>query len=874
MASSSPPRRMRGPLPPRSALGTAFVFVVGAMLLLCCAPAHGYDRHAEAAHRSNLTAFTERPFTLPTATSLLDVLVGTFCTTAGEDRDDDCTPSASRLPMHPVLILFTDSSAANSSTAAALRARVQQIATEVPSSVLRVHEFVVPSSATERRVVDLLLLGASHTPTLALFHGRVSKVQVVPGSIIAANPFQPPVLYLTTPLVSASYLELRSWVLSELPARYIDPVTFHLIPSLQFVFRPVEVSNTLRLVRDAVEVSASRSVLPASVSMAYVRLTRHGSEEVLATLSSIATQAGNAILTLVTESAEVAAAWGLSAEHTFTMAPWSSAVAAYLNGSAPSGFGTAVSDLSPPQSISTVTAVAGATADSAAWRSACEMSVDAEMAQLQKWRQAMSAFSRTSPLRRIDSVAHFLHEMKVLQNAIKIVFVLRESDHMWFHHHLEVAIDLARRLQNTTVLYNTTVLAKGSKKRSRVELSWTPLMRCDVFWMDAEQLPAVADGLHVSQVPSILILAPLQSRFRKGGANDNAAAASATDDDRETADEPEETGLRSDDPIIGIHTVNRYDILTAAYTDDAQMTRDTVSGKEALPLFPSDSDTLLRFLASGSFLGAIQSTMSSTQLSAFRAKVTGLPDVVQTSPASGTIPNRYYLQLDRRYYPLRAAEEPMDGPTYVRQILNGSSPLPVLDSGDSDTEVGWHQTREWNGTHPRGTPSASSDEADERLRKRRAREEAAAQKRKATWEAELAKRRREKADRMRRKAAEDTAERERQQEAFQQEVNAALKAEQEATGGGTEGTSASLREGLLVGRPTLDDVSEDFVEESPTKMSWRPSCEELDSEDAVQCMRRRRRHQEYREWVADRHHMVKRCVVVKGDKVSLITRWE
>ncbi|TPP55140.1 hypothetical protein CGC20_37925 [Leishmania donovani] len=788
------------------------------MLLLHGVPVRGFDGDAVTAPPSASTAFTEHPFTLPTAASLLEVLASDFCTRTGEGEESSCTPSVSRLPTHPVLILFTESNAGHSSTLAALRAKVRQIATDVPSSVLRVHEYVIPMSATERRLIELLLIGASHVPTLALFHGRVAKVQVAPGSIVSASPFQTPVLYSTTPLASASYLELRSWALSELPARYVDPVTFHLIPSLQFVFSPAEVHETLQLVRDALEASESRSVLPAFVSMAYMRLTRHGSEEVLAALSSIATQAGNAVLTLVTESAEVAAAWGLRAEHTFTMAPWSSTVAAYLNSSASDGFAASVSDLSPPQSIGTVTELAEATAGSAAWRAACAASVRAEIAQLQNWRQAMNAFNTTSPLRRIDSAAHLLHELKALQNALKIVFVLRESDEMWFHHHLEVAAALARRLQSTTVFYNTTTLAKGSKARSRVERSWTPIMRCDVFWLDAEQLPAVADGLHVSQVPSVLIL---------------------------------EAGLRRRDPFIGIHTINRYDLLKAAYMDDAQMTHEPVSGKEALPLFPSDSDTLLRFLASGSFLGAMQYTMSSTQLSTLRAKVTELPDAVQAATASGGTSNRHYLQLDRRYYPLRGAEEPMEGPVYVRQILNGSSPLPVLGSDDSDTELGRQPVGGRSGTHPRGTTSASPDEADERLRQRRAREEAAALKRKAAWEANLAKRRREKADRMRRKAAEDAAERERQQEAFQQEVNATLKAEQEGAGGGAGGTWASQPEGLLVRRPTLEDASEGLI------------------------LRRRRRHREYREWLADRQLMVNRCVTVteKG-KLSLMTRWE
>ncbi|CAC9477331.1 hypothetical protein, unknown function [Leishmania infantum JPCM5] len=867
---------MHAPLSPGSVLGAPF-FVVAAMLLLHGVPVRGFDGDAVTAPPSASTAFTEHPFTLPTAASLLDVLASDFCTRTGEGEESSCTPSVSRLPTHPVLILFTESNAGHSSTLAALRAKVRQIATDVPSSVLRVHEYVIPMSATERRLIELLLIGASHVPTLALFHGRVAKVQVAPGSIVSASPFQTPVLYSTTPLASASYLELRSWALSELPARYVDPVTFHLIPSLQFVFSPAEVHETLQLVRDALEASESRSVLPAFVSMAYMRLTRHGSEEVLAALSSIATQAGNAVLTLVTESAEVAAAWGLRAEHTFTMAPWSSTVAAYLNSSASDGFAASVSDLSPPQSIGTVTELAEATAGSAAWRAACAASVRAEIAQLQNWRQAMNAFNTTSPLRRIDSAAHLLHELKALQNALKIVFVLRESDEMWFHHHLEVAAALARRLQSTTVFYNTTTLAKGSKARSRVERSWTPIMRCDVFWLDAEQLPAVADGLHVSQVPSVLILVPLQSRFGEGGDGDRAdAAAAAGDDDQAAAGASEEAGLRRRDPFIGIHTINRYDLLKAAYMDDAQMTHEPVSGKEALPLFPSDSDTLLRFLASGSFLGAMQYTMSSTQLSTLRAKVTELPDAVQAATASGGTSNRHYLQLDRRYYPLRGAEEPMEGPVYVRQILNGSSPLPVLGSDDSDTELGRQPVGGRSGTHPRGTTSASPDEADERLRQRRAREEAAALKRKAAWEANLAKRRREKADRMRRKAAEDAAERERQQEAFQQEVNAALKAEQEGAGGGAGGTWASQPEGLLVRRPTLEDASEGLVEEGRRKgRPQRPFGEEVDSQDAAQILRRRRRLREYREWLADRQLMVNRCVTVteKG-KLSLMTRWE
>ncbi|KAI5687194.1 hypothetical protein MNV84_02341 [Leishmania braziliensis] len=866
MVSSGPLPRMCRPSPPQSVLCCTFVAVIAAVLLLKGTPVCGHDGDSVDEPPSASTAYTERTFTLPTAASLLDVLAsGSYIATGGVEGGSRA-PSGLPLPTHPVLILFTESSAANSPIVDALRAKVRHIATDMPSSALRVHEYRIPMGATERRLIELLLIGASSIPTLALFHGRVAKVQVAPGATIAASPFQIPVYYSSKSLTSASYLELRSWVLSELPARYIDPVTFHLMPSLQFVFSPSEVRDTLKLVRDSAEASMSRSVLPAFVSMFYMRLTRHGSEEVLAALSSTATQAGNALLTLVTESSVVAAAWGLRTEHTFSMAPWSSTVAAYLNDSTSAGFVETVSDLSPPQSIGTVTELAEATAASAAWRAACAASVGAEVAQLQKWRQAMDAFNTTNPLRKLDSAAHLLHELTALQRAMKIIFVLRESDALWFHHHIDVAAALARRLQYTTVFYNTT-LAKGSKERSRVERAWTPIMRTEVFWLDAEQLPAVAEGLHVSQVPSVLILVPLQSRFNDG-------AATAADDDQAAANVAEEEGLRSRDPVLGIHTINQYDILKATHMSDAQVTQDTVSGKDALPFFPSDSDTLLRFFASGSFIAAIQHTLSSTQLSTFWASVAESSDAAQASTVSGGIPNRRYLRLDRRYYPLGAAEEPLEGPEYVRAILNGSSPLPVLGNDDSDTAAERHQGGGWSGTPLRGITSASPDEADEKSRRRLARESAAKLKRKAAWEADLAKRQRAKAERMRRKAAEEATERERLREAFRQEVKAALKAEMEGSGAGD--TSKSKQEGLLVRRPSLVGASEDFAgRRHSSRRPRRTSGDEEDAEDSAQRLRRRRRHEEYREWLDDRQRMVNRCVTVtEKSGFSVITRWE
>ncbi|KAG5482128.1 hypothetical protein CUR178_05985 [Leishmania enriettii] len=866
MTSRSPLKWMCGPSRTRSAFSHAFVIAVAALFLISGTSVRGRDEDTVYAPHSALRASTECSFVLPTAASVLDVLADGCCTALDEGQGEkgSCTPSASPLPTHPVLILFTDSGVVNSSSVDAIRAKTRQIAKDVPSSVLRVHEYVIPMSDTERRLIELLLVGASRLPALALFHGSVAKVHVTPGAVVASSPLQALKRYSRMPLASAGYLELRTWVLSELPTRYVDPVTFHLIPSLQFVFSPSEVRSTLKLVQDAVEANASRSVSPALVTMAYIRLTTHGSEEVLAALSSVAAQAGNAVLTLATESEEVAAAWGLRAEHTLATAPWRSAVAAYLNGSASASFVTAVSDLSPPQSIGTMNELADATSATAVWRAACAASAGAEVAQLQRWHKAMDAFNTTNPLRKVESSAHFLHELTALQSAMKIVFVLRESDVMRFHDHLDVAATLARRLRQTTVLYNTTTFTKGLKERSRVERAWTPFLRSEVFWLDAEQLPAVADGLHVSQVPSVLILLPVQSRFSHSG---------AADDDWAAAGSSEDAGLRSRDPLIGVHTINRYDIVKAAYMSEAPVTGDPVSGKDALPLFPSDCDALLRFLASGAFIDVVQRTMSPTRLSTLRSTAAESPATIQASKANDGIPNRRYLHLDRRYYPLLAEEEPLDGPSYVRQILNGSLRLPARSSDGSDPAGGRRRVGGWRDTHSRRTASAPPDEASGKTRQRLTREAAAALEKKAAWWADLAKRRLEKAERMRRKAAENAAERERQKQVFQQEVDAALKAEEGANVGGTW---ALQQDGLLVRRPKLDDSTERREgEKSNTRSAGLTSGGERDVKDAARRLRRRRRHQEYREWLDDRHRMVNRCVTVTEEReLSVMSRWE
>ncbi|KAG5508151.1 hypothetical protein JKF63_05405 [Porcisia hertigi] len=874
---------LRVPSQLRPARQHAFLVFLTSMFFLSLITIPGHAVDAEDGLHSAPDACTECSFSLPTASALLDVLASGCCGAEGKAEGSRSASSALPLPTHPVLILFSDKSIPNSLTLDALRAKVRQIKTDVPLSVLRVHEYEIPIGARERRLMELLLRGVDRLPALVLFPGRVAKVQVAPGAIISANPFQVPVHYSTKPLTSASYSELRSWALSELPARYIDPVTFHLIPSLQFVFRHVEVHDTLRLVRDAVQMNASRSLLPGLVSMAYVRLTRHGSEEVLAALSSVATQAGNAVLTLVTESTEVAAAWGLHTENTLAMTSWASALSAYVDGVAFAGIPTRISDASSPQPIRTVSELTEVTAASAAWRTAFAASDEAGVSQLQAWREAMNAFNNTNPLRKIESAAHLLHELTALQGAIKVVFVLRESDDMWFHHHLDVAAALSQRLRYTTVRYNTTEFEKGSKVRTRLERAWTPARRYEVFWLDGEQLPALADALHVSQVPSILILVPLQSRFRNRDAVDNDVLSDTAGDGQSDAGASEGKGLRSRDPLIGIHTINRNDIFRAAYMDDAQMAQNPVSGKDALPLFPRDSDAILRFLASSGFVGAVQHTMSSTRLSALRQKVSEWRDALHASAASSGISNRRYLQLDHRYYPLRAAEEPVEGPAYVRQILNGSSPLPAFDNDDSDAMAGQRHASGWSATRLQGTTTASSSKADQQTQHKVEREAAAHLKMKAAeWEAELAKRRQEKERRMRRKAAENEAVRAEQQRVFLQEVDAALKAGEEeeeevatSAGPGVSARPVFQQGGLLVRRPTMNSVSGSTPQEGSGTVRSRATSGQEDSEDVALRRRQQRRHQEYREWRADRQRMVKRCVRVSETyELSVISEWE
>ncbi|KPI83106.1 hypothetical protein ABL78_7874 [Leptomonas seymouri] len=813
--------------------------------LCCLSSVYGA---AEGPHDEAIVASAVQPFELPNVSTLLELL----------SEPSAASPQAA----HPILVLFTDQ-VAEDHTVDAVQSKVRQLATHLPPSLVRVHEFSVPATTTERRLADLVLGGvASRLPALILFHSNVYKAQVIPGSFIATAPLSVPLPYpKPDELRQVSYMELRTWVLSEMPARYIDPVTFHLVPSLQFVFRSAEILETLRLVQRTVESKEGRSVLPAVVSMAYVRLTTHGSEEVVAALSSVTTQAGNAVLMLVTESAEVAAAWGLVQEHTISTAPWSSVEAAYLldgNITSSNAHQVVVRDASPAQSIGAIEEVVEATVASPHWQTAAEVTNAALTSQLRSWLRAMESFNATSPLRKIDSAAHLIHELVSLQQAIKVMFVLRESDEMWFHHHLDVAVKLAARLQQMPVLYNTTTLSRNAKVPSRVVRSWSPSIRVEVFWVDAEQLPDVADGLFVAQVPSVLVLAPLQSRFQEG-----ADVEEGQEEVRSS-----EAGLRSRDPVIGVHVVNRYDLFTAAFTNDAAAVMDAPTGKDALPAFPADCDALVRFLASESFPAALQSVLRPVRLSHLRASLlthttatstSGHQDEVPLFSFTSSLPNRRYAQLDHRYYPLRLAEEPMEGPAYVRQILNGSSPLPVM----TDEE------RQRLDAHSR------EEKTDAAAKHAKA---ALAAKKVAAWEAELAKRRREKEARMQRKAADDAAVRAKQNVEFQKSVEAAFREEAEAEanlGGiddGMPGRATWAAGELLVRRPPMEMATRD---EAPmTSFPYDGRIEQEDAEDAAQRARRRRRYAQYKEWQADRERMVGSCVSVKeGQELSLRFKW-
>ncbi|KPA76090.1 hypothetical protein ABB37_07868 [Leptomonas pyrrhocoris] len=835
--------------------------VLSALLVLLCCLSH-VTGAADVALDEAAVVATERPFNLTSASTLLELLA----------EPSPASPQATQ----PVLILFTDESV-EVDVVDAVRHKVRQLATDIPPAVLRVHEFRVPAAVTERRLVDLVLNGlATRLPSLVLFHSSVHKAQVIPGSFVAAAPLSVPLPYpKQAELGSVSYMELRTWVLSEMPVRYVDPVTFHVVPSLQFVFRPEEAVETLRLVQRAAEDDGEgRSVLPAAVSMAYLRLTTHGSEEVVAALSSLATQAGNAALTLVTESAEVAAAWGLAQEHTLSTAPWAAVAEAYLcgrSGTASRAENVVVVGAEAAQPVGTIAEVVEATAAAPLWRTAAATTGAAQQSQLRAWRRAMENFNATSPLRKIDTAAHLLHELVALQQAIKIVFVLRESDEMWFPHHLDVAVRLAGQLRQTSLFYNTTTLVGNAKVPTRAVRSWSPSARMEVFWLDAEQLPAVAGGLFVTQVPAVLVVAPLQSRFQDGGEAEEG----------EGEEEKERAGLRSIDPFLGIHTVNRYDLFTAAFTNDASAAVDPPTGKAALPQFPSDSNALVRFLASGSFLGAVQFALHPMRLSQLRASIlsevattttTGAstsPDGGPSSSSASTLPNKRYAQLDYRYYPLRPAEEPMEGPAYVRQILNGSSPLPVVTDA----------ARGRSNAHPRRGAKAGAAAAAAVTDTKAA---AAAAQQKAAWEAELARRQRERAARVAQKAATDAAARAREKTAFQQSVEAAIRAEAEADGklrstvGGMEAGATRTAGGLLVRRPSLEAAAreETAATSYPPSSSHGDGMESEDAEDAAQRVRRRRRYAEYKEWQADRGRMADGCVSVKnGQELLLRFQW-
>lgn len=880
------------------------VALLAALVVLCCTASGASCTRDEASHREALQA-SELPFALPDASTFLQVLATP-------------TPAALRAAQ-PLLLLFTDESAVNATATTAIRAKVRQLAADLPASVLRVHEFAVPATVRDRRLIDIVLNGvARRLPALILFHGDPRKAQVIPGSLLANAPLTPPLAYPAPERLSTlTYMELRTWVLSEVPARYVDPITYHLQPSLQFLFHPTETQQTIRLVHSssnsfhkssngaeteekadvsrAVITGERRSALPAAVAMAYVRLTTHGSEEVVAALSAIATQASNAVLTLVTESAEVAAEWGLTQEHTLATAPWSAVEAAYINANCT--FGTegklhagdrastnaaatqgergivVVEGVSAPQPIGTIEEVAAATASSSLWQDALAQTAVVQTSQLRTWQRAMDAFNTTSPLRKLDSAAHLVRELVSLQQAMKVIFVLRESDELWFHHHLDVAVKLAGRMQSTSILYNTTTLQKNAKVPSRVVRAWTPPARTEIFWLDAEQLPEVADSLYVAQVPSVLILAPLQSRYQEVSAGEGEEEAAST-----------EAGLRSRDPFIGIHTVNRYDLMTAAFTNDATAAADPPTGKDAAPIFPSDSDALLRFLASESFINAVQYALRPMRLSQLQATaaslMVGARIEEEDSPAQSEtagLPNRRYTQLDFHYYPLRLAEEPMEGPVYVRQILNGSSPLPVVTEAERRDAA-----RGATGSNENGG-AAATNSATAKAAKAAA---AAAQKKKEAWEAELRRRQQQRAERMQRKAAEDAAAREKEKAAFQRSVETAFREEAEAgaksldgdgkgvhTGGSGASHGSRVAGAVLVPRPPREAAWEKRTSGSAaasTDINFEPE----DAEDAEQRVRRRRRYAEYQAWRDDRAQMAERCVsFVPGTGLSLRFKW-
>ena len=356
---------------------------------------------------------------------------------------------------------------------AANRRAFAEASQRVPTSVGRFGEFAL-DSLDNLAMIDGMQV--ANLPTIALLGSRIGRAIGASGAnkVARLTYFSPEFrLNQTNPSDIAMYL------LANVPARYADRVTNTIMDSVHFVFSKKEVYSTsqkLQQLRSLGEITA----LPSSAVLFFLDLTNPSRKDLVAAMSSVASQAAGSVIVFATSDDDVALQFGLTAVETAASFPFP------------------LPDDSSEKLELTIHAAASSMSDVAAViNKVADVSrvvvKDTQSRTLRSWSSNLRALQTTSPLRKLSTTDQFLRDVVEPKSCVTVLFLLRETDD-FFNSHFRTAVDLASHLRQDQ---HSSALTKAKIANP---------FRFEVFWVDAEVHKSVPQVLKAKSVPSIAIL--------------------------------------------------------------------------------------------------------------------------------------------------------------------------------------------------------------------------------------------------------------------------------------------------------------------------------------------------------------------------------
>lgn len=407
--------------------------------------------------------------------------------------------------------------------------------------------FRVAADDTETREV---LLGGHQLPAFGVFCSTLGRHSAEASPVFIPH-FRPATLQIT---------DLANWAFSEVPVQFADPLTSRLLPSVHFPFDMKEVRELVTMMQDWVmRFPPHASAVPQGILLAYVHLTTDGSVSLLPAIASLAAQSGGRAVAFLTESANVAAFFGLSSYNTSVAVTWDTLQTALQEGSATVETMSAPRELTNSNIRAAVEEITGTLVHNVGGE---------DLQKLADWRAAVDAYEESTALRSFSNQQQLVQELGT--RSVKLIFFLRASDELKY----ATLNRMARRVANALRQHEVPYTDSAGKERV-----WQRTIQFKVYMVDAEQKVSFASFLGLRTVPAVAVVVPLRR-------------------DHET----EASGVT----IAGVHFINHYDLRASETSESVPSIRSKVLGS---PAFPTRLNDLLKFLMCPSFFDRVKVDM-------------------------------------------------------------------------------------------------------------------------------------------------------------------------------------------------------------------------------------------------------------------------